>query len=441
MSSRLSLALKFGLAVFAAGLAGACGGGGGDDDLQDALKSVTDDQLALMVLSREQLGAGVEDFEIEPDGGFDDADDEAEDTFDPDDTGAELKAAGYENSYGLGYTDSAAIEEERGLFNAGTSAVLFDSDESASAFLAKQFEDFTRLEGEEYEEGLTLETAEGFDGVKVGDEARFVELTIAAEDLEAYFTGFNFRLGRLLGRGGIVSFDDTDLRARVEEIAQALEDRVKDVLRGDVDDTPIPIPTPSPSPTPPPTPPPPLDRETGFDILPEMVPQLEELPPGFEESFTSFDTIEEEADLFDDPDAQRRLESWEFLLGYDRYYLRDPSQGTFDVSVEVWLHESEAGAMEAFLDGAFEFDYPEITEELLPDLAVMGDESEVYRYAGLYTPAEGEPIQTEGYAFIIRVGQFVAILETFSPAGLSTQDEALGLAQVLENRMRDQATR
>ncbi len=181
-----------------------------------------------------------------------------------------------------------------------------------------------------------------------------------------------------------------------------------------------------------------LDRKAGSEILPRMVPQTDDLPVGFEEWYTSLETIEDRANLVDDPDYPRRLESWDFLLAYVRLYEREPAQSTFDISFEIWLHGSEVGASEAFLDGALELDYPDVTEEPITNFPVFGDESKGVRYAGIFGH---DQIQMEGYAVIMRVGQFLALVETFSPSGRASQDETIGVARKLESLMIDEVSR
>jgi len=171
-----------------------------------------------------------------------------------------------------------------------------------------------------------------------------------------------------------------------------------------------------------------------LDILPQIVLQLEDMPPGFEVFSSNFDSLGDEASNAYEPERFRRqLESWGFVLGHDKFYSRDPSQGTFEISVEIWLLENEEGSQNAFVDGGLTYDFPGLTT--IADFPALGDESEAFRWAGPYSTFEGQETQAEGFMVIIRVGPFLGAFTTVSPAGQASRDEATALATALESRM------
>lgn len=175
-------------------------------------------------------------------------------------------------------------------------------------------------------------------------------------------------------------------------------------------------------------------REEALDLLPLMVLQLEDLPSGFKVYDSRFDTLEAEAGVADDSEPfRRRLESWGFILGHDKWYAADTPSEFPEIFVEIWLLKDVPGAEEAFIDGGLYLEVPGVTP--LDDFPVFGDESDAYRLVGPYPALSGEEIQAEGHMVIIRSGPFLAVLQTAFPPGQTTDDAAIDLATKLETRM------
>ncbi len=177
--------------------------------------------------------------------------------------------------------------------------------------------------------------------------------------------------------------------------------------------------------------------EEAREILPQMILQSEDLPTGFEELFSSFDILADQAEFSDDPDRFRRqLESWGYVLSHSRFYVRDAAEGLLEVGVEIWLLEDEEGAEEAFADGALltASVFGDIFEEIA-EFPAFGDDSEAFFLSGSYLPPEGEEIPAEGYTVTIRVGQFLTTVSTASSAGQASQDEVIALATAQEAQM------
>src|SRR5574341_2200601 len=135
-------------------IASACGGGG-DSRLDTALESVTEEQLAVMVLPQDAYGDLADDLETDSDSGSRSSEDAADDTVDPDDSGTDLEDAGFKSGYDLTYIDKTfASLEEGGVFTASSTVDLFTGKASASAQMTKEIEDYREFEGSEVEPGL-----------------------------------------------------------------------------------------------------------------------------------------------------------------------------------------------------------------------------------------------------------------------------------------------
>ena len=233
----ICLAIGFSLLV-----ASACGGGG--DELEKALQSLSEDDLAIMVLPQEAFGGASDGLEVASYSGVKDSSEVADDTLDPEDTGDDLEEAGFVTGYSLGFEDPtlSALEEGKGVLDASSTVELFEDEAAAAAYLAKLLEDNRRFEGEETEPGSTLEGVEEFSVEGIADDATGLILHGSFGDSDFYATGVVFTLGRLRAGVGISRADDSDVMADAERIGRALAERIEGVLLGDIDETPVPIP-------------------------------------------------------------------------------------------------------------------------------------------------------------------------------------------------------
>jgi hypothetical protein len=237
----VSLAMVILFAISLA-VASACGGGN-EKKLEQALQSVKENDLAIMVLPQEDVGEEFADLQIDDESGFVDNEEAADDTVDPEDTADALEQAGRIIGYDLGYSDDSlsALQAGEGVISVGTDVDLFRDAETASAFVLKQVNDYLRLEGQEIEAGITLEKVDVFAVDGLADEAMGVRARASLGDVEMYMTFVGFRLDRLLGSAAIGRADDADALSQVEDIARALEQRMKGVLVGDIGGTPVPV--------------------------------------------------------------------------------------------------------------------------------------------------------------------------------------------------------
>jgi hypothetical protein len=242
MKSHL-LILSFATILLAlSAVASACGGG--NDELKRGLESVAENDLAIMVLPQEAYGDVAEGLQVDADSGFDDSDDVADSTLDPEDTADDIEEAGFVTGYSLNFEDPAfsALEEGEGILSASSTVELFEDEQAASSHLDKLLEDNRRFEGEQYEPGATLEEVEEFVVEGIADDATGMILHASFGDTDFYATGVIFTVGRLRAGAGITTADDGDVTADAERIGRALAERIEGVLVGDIDGTPVPIP-------------------------------------------------------------------------------------------------------------------------------------------------------------------------------------------------------
>jgi len=319
----ICVAIGFSLLV-----ASACGGGG--DELEKALQSLSEDDLAIMVLPQEAFGDASDGLEVASYSGVNDSSEVADDTLDPEDTGDDLEEAGFVTGYSLDFEDPSfsALEEAAGILIVSSTVELFEDEQAASSYLAKLLEDNRRFEGEEVEPGTTLEEVEEFVVEGIADDATGLVLHGSFGETDFYATGVIFTVGRLRAGVGITKADDSDVTPDAERIGRAFAERIEGVLLGDIDETPVPIPEEEEERT--------IPCPSGIDDVAAMALSLEDLPSGV--------TIEREGCLSDE-DTVAAYER-EFDLGFAEL---GNSQPLFLQSA-IALHEDRFSA-EAFFTG------------------------------------------------------------------------------------------
>jgi hypothetical protein len=352
-------------------VASACGG---DDELQQALESVAENDLAIMVLPQDELGDEFADLEVDEDSGFVDNEQAADDTVDPDDTADDLEEAGRIDGYELAYTGPAlsALEAGEGIISVTTEVELFEDGGGASGFLAKQIDDFERLEGGELEAGVTLEDVERFAVDGLADEAIGLRQQASFGDVDMHATLVVFRLDRLVGAATIVRADDADVNSQVEEIAQALDERIEGVLLGEISGTPVPIPEAEEEEA---TVPPP----EGIPDLAAMALSLDDLPAGvsidregYVEDEDTVASYEREFDL-----GQARVGSSRFVgleCQMDLYESTLEASAIIAGMESIYAGESVEEFFASFLSGEAGLEATNISVELAP-LLDLGDDS------------------------------------------------------------------
>lgn len=233
------------LAICLAVLLSACGGGNGDDELEGALRSVTNNDLAIMVLPREDLGEEFAHLEIDHDSGFVDNEEAADGTVDPHDTAGDLERAGRVTGYELEYDAPdflSALQVGAGVLETATQVDLFRGPSAASDFLAEEVSDHQRFEGKEIAPDLILEEVETFAVDGLADAAMGLRARAGIGDAKLHLTFVLFRLDRVVAGAWVFRADDSNVDSQVQTIARALERRIEGVLLGDIVGTPVPLP-------------------------------------------------------------------------------------------------------------------------------------------------------------------------------------------------------
>jgi hypothetical protein len=246
----VATALLFAICVT---LLSACGGG--EADL--TARAISDEELALMVLPQEELGAEYAELELrEDESGFRTNDMTIEEDVDPDDERQDVERFGRLNGYSETYASSSFLGEsafgfdEEGMLVAIGVELLRDR-EDAPGYLEDSVSESEAmfLDEAEGQEGLELELdSRRFSPGGVGDGALGLQMYLGAamDDvsvLSVNTTFLAFRRGRLLGIVGVVlGGEKEDKRDEVTALARKLDERIQAVLRGDI--------TPSPAATP-----------------------------------------------------------------------------------------------------------------------------------------------------------------------------------------------
>ena len=213
-----------------------------------------------MVLQPEDIEAGLPGVDMRlDDGGYTDNESAADNTPDPDDTGADLEARGRIEGYSYNYSNpadpvfsfSSSSPADPVVVTVGTSVDLFDTPESASAFIQRQMDDLRRF-AEESDE-IVLEEFQESVTPDLGDDTVAAWLILDPADEENKSSGalVMWRRGPVVALLGILSRGGQDRSADVEELARQTEElalrmdqRIDGVLAGEITATPL-MPTPA----------------------------------------------------------------------------------------------------------------------------------------------------------------------------------------------------
>jgi hypothetical protein len=234
--------LGFVLLVWCAFVAGGCGvlsGGKG------SVEPVDDDQLAIMVVPKAQLGAPAKGLDIDDDSGPYDNQKGAHDTVDPRDTAASLRAAGRVGGYQLAYSSPKALDLWRdggGYSDVTTSVELFATPSDAAAFLDTQARDFARFEGRTIHHGTRLSKVDVARITDIADSAWIIHGTITFGKIAEHGTIVAFRQGRIVGSVSIGRGDSRDVTDQARIIARALDHRITAALADQLVAEPVTLP-------------------------------------------------------------------------------------------------------------------------------------------------------------------------------------------------------
>ena len=426
MKSHL-LILSFAATLFAlSAVASACGGG--DDELKQALESLGENDLAIMVLPQDKLGDEFADLEVDEDSGFQDNKSRADNTIDPEDTADDLEGAGRINGYELMYHDPSwsALDTGEGVLSVDTEVELFKDSDGASDFLAKQIDDYQQLEGEEVEADMVLEEVETFAVEGLADEATGLRQQVSFGDAQVYGTVVAFRLDRLVGAATLARADDADVNSQVEEIARTLEERIEGVLLGEITGTPVPIPEEEEEAT--------VTPPEGIPDLAAMALSLDDLPAGVSIDHEGYvadeDTVasyEREFDLGEAHIGASQLSGLESDI--DLYKDSLETSGAFAGFQTLFTGESSEEFFASALSQGAGFEATNVQAEsvTLPDL---GDDSFAVHVSF------DTPLGSYESAFVfVQTGRVVGTLTVTGPAGEVSVTDVELLAEAMTERM------
>jgi hypothetical protein len=230
------------LAVGCAFVAGGCGVLSGGES---SVESVDDDQLAIMVVPKAQLGAPAKGLDIDDDSGPYDNKESAHDTVDPHDTTDSLRAVGRVGGYELTYSSPRALDIWRnggGYSDVTTSVELFETPSDAAAYLDTQARDFARFEGRTIQHGTRLSKVDVVRITDIADSAWVIHGTITFGKIVAHGTIVAFRHGRIVGSVSIGRGDSRDVTDQARIVARALDHRITAVLDGTLAAEPVTLP-------------------------------------------------------------------------------------------------------------------------------------------------------------------------------------------------------
>ena len=223
----------FPLLLLAALVAG-CGGSS-----SSTLDSVARNDLAIMVLPADELGEIASGLEVDPESGYQDAAEVAADTIDPDDTAADIEAAGFRSNYQLNYTTAGDSSEP---IQVTSQVALFGTPEEATGFVATTVGDAESQEGVKGPTGATISSVDIEEADEPGDSAWQGSATATIGTSEISSTVVAFSIDQIAASVSVTKLGDPVPTDDVQELAQKLEARIEAVAANELSDTPVPIP-------------------------------------------------------------------------------------------------------------------------------------------------------------------------------------------------------
>ena len=126
-------------------------------------------------------------------------------------------------------------------FVLSSAADLFDTPESAQAFLQRQIADFRRLAGTEIEQGVTLTAFEELEAPTIGTDTVAGRITASIsgfdKDITQHFA--IWQRGPVVAVVIAVAFDNEDRSVTTERLARRMDRRIDGVLAGEISVTPV----------------------------------------------------------------------------------------------------------------------------------------------------------------------------------------------------------
>ena len=228
--------MRLGLLLLLAVLAAGCGGGSSSSTLGPVAKN----DLAIMVLPAAELGDLADGLHVDPQSGFEDSADVAQDTMSPGDTAQDIDDAGFQTGYQLNYTNAGTSGDP---VQVTSQVALFESAEQADAFVDETIGGAQDLEGAEVGAGARITAVTMEEADEPGDSAWEGSATATAGATEVSSTVVAFTIDRVAASVSMTQLGDPPPMEDVQELAQKLASRIEAVSASELTDTPVPVPT------------------------------------------------------------------------------------------------------------------------------------------------------------------------------------------------------
>jgi hypothetical protein len=231
-----------GVACAAVAVQAGCGAGGEEEVSGTASRA----ELPVMVLPKAELGRLAERLVVEGTSGWTDNREAAADTLDRKDTARTLALSGRVKGYELAYgpPDGMKPPAPGRTVSMSTEVELFRDERSASAYLRKRIAEIQAARGRRLDNGFTVAAPRRFEVDDVGDEAAGVTAILALDnrDVSVFTTIVAIRRGRVVASAAVGQLQDLEVEEDMTEIARSLDERVKGVMAGTFDATPVKLP-------------------------------------------------------------------------------------------------------------------------------------------------------------------------------------------------------
>jgi hypothetical protein len=208
------------------------GCGGGKTDL--TARPISDDQLALMMLSVEDYGPDFREFVLDKESGPSTAEEDIQNDFDPEGEAADIERFGWASGYERSYTSAQSLRDRSGIFSIDSGVEVLDTAEGAAGYLDDLMDEMDALAGAT-KEGVTVEEVQRFDA-DVADQAYGLRsnMAVEAEDgsqTPVFSASVMQRRGRLIAWVSFTGFDRLEADEHLKDLASALDQRIVEVLQ------------------------------------------------------------------------------------------------------------------------------------------------------------------------------------------------------------------
>jgi hypothetical protein len=202
-------------------------------------EKVTRAQLAAMVLPKAKLGPSTKGLVPQAGAGVMTNVKYAAATLDPADSAGSLKSSGrvlgYDSTYQHPQLGTRKVSRR---LTVSTGVELLDDNVYATQYLHARLNDFERLQGT-VDRGIKLRNVSSFEIAGIGEAGGGIRGTFVVPGLlTGHETAVAFRRGRIVGYVTVMRGDKSDARQEVMRLAVELDQRIQDVLSGEIAVTP-----------------------------------------------------------------------------------------------------------------------------------------------------------------------------------------------------------